>query len=424
MEKHGNQIECPNCGHAIDVNDILFHQITEDVQKEFNDKLASERKAMQEKANALADKEKQIKENEAKFQEQLNNGIEAGIKSKQAEVEKALRLKLEAEQAEQMKSVQEELNEKNLQLKELNQTRIENERLKREKDEIKERIEMEAEKKLNEAIQLEKEKAQKLADEKNELKLKDRDNLIEQLKEQLTEAKRKAEQGSMQAQGESQELAIEEWLANEFPYDTIDEIKKGERGADCIQIVNTPHQQNCGSIYYESKRTKHFQPSWIEKFKEDIRDKNADIAVLVTEAMPADMDRAGLMEGIWICTYEEFKFLSGVLRQSLIKLSTAIATQENKGDKMNMLYDYLTSNEFKLQIEGIVEGFVQMQTDLESEKRSMMSIWKKREKQIEKVLHNTNFMYSSIKGIAGNAVPEVKLLELTDEEEQQGEEEN
>ena len=213
-----------------------------------------------------------------------------------------------------------------------------------------------------------------------------------------------------------QELAIEEWLALQFPLDTIEEIKKGARGGDCIQVVNTRSVQNCGTVYYESKRTKDFQPSWIEKFKADIRVKGANIGVLVTEVMPPDMSRMGMKEGIWICNYEEFKGLCSVLRESIIQLSVAISSQENKGDKMHMLYDYLTGNTFRLQVEAIVEGFTQMRVDLETEKRAMFHIWKKREKQIEKVTINTIDMHSSIKGIAGNAIQAVKLLELQEPE--------
>jgi len=228
------------------------------------------------------------------------------------------------------------------------------------------------------------------------------------------EMKRKQEQGSMQLQGEVQELAIEEWLAAQFPLDTIEEIKKGQRGGDCIQVIHTRSEQNCGSIYYESKRTKDFQPSWIEKFKADIRERSANIGVLVTDAMPAGMERMGLKDGIWICTYDEFKGLCAVLRESIIQINVAVNSQENKGDKMHLLYDFLTSNTFRLQVEAIVEGFTQMKADLDSEKRSMQRIWKQREKQIEKVITNTIDMYGSIKGIAGNAIQAVKALELPD----------
>jgi hypothetical protein len=230
--------------------------------------------------------------------------------------------------------------------------------------------------------------------------------------------KRKQEQGSMQLQGEVQELAIEEWLAVQFPLDSIEEIKKGARGGDCIQIVNTRAVQNCGSIYYESKRSKDFQPTWIEKFKADIRDKGANIGVLVTEVMPSNMDRMGLKDGVWICNYEEFKGLCAVLRETIVKLNTAISSQENKGDKMDMLYTFLTGNTFRMQVEAIVEGFTQMKSDLESEKRSMQRIWKQREKQIDKVITNTVDMYGSIKGIAGNAIQSVKALELPEPDDE------
>jgi hypothetical protein len=233
----------------------------------------------------------------------------------------------------------------------------------------------------------------------------------------LKEAQIKAEQGSTQLQGEVQELAIEKWLADLFPLDTIQEIKKGAVGADCLQFINARSKNNCGTIYYESKRTKSFQNEWIEKFKHDIQTKKADIGVLVTKTMPKDMKRMGMKNGVWICTFDEFKGLCSVLRDSLIRLSNAVITQENKGDKMVMLYDFLTGNEFRMQIEAIVEGFSQMNSDLESEKRAMNGIWKKREKQIQKVLLNTNFMYSSVKGIAGNAVQTITLLELPASEE-------
>ncbi|NLC28313.1 MAG: DUF2130 domain-containing protein, partial [Campylobacteraceae bacterium] len=211
--------------------------------------------------------------------------------------------------------------------------------------------------------------------------------------------------------------AIEEYLEAKYPFDTIEEIKKGARGGDCIQVVNTMEARNCGKIYYESKRTKDFQKPWIEKLKADMRDKGADIRVLVTEVLPKELDRLGLVEGVWVCTFDEFKGLSNVLRESIIKINLAKKSKENKTDKMSLLYGYLTSTEFTMQVEAIVEGFTQMQSDLDSEKRSMTRIWKQREKQIEKVLENTIGMYGSIKGIAGNSIGNVKALELPFSEE-------
>jgi len=304
------------------------------------------------------------------------------------------------------------LEEKTQKVVELNKAKSQIERLTREKDGLRSEIELEVEKKFSKQLAEQNTKIQKqVADEVN-FKVAEKEQVINQLKDQLSEAQRKAEQGSMQIQGEVQELAIEEWLRTHFPLDTIDEIKKGAAGADTLQVINTHARTNCGSIYYESKRTKVFSPAWIAKFKTDIQQKGADVGVLVTQVMPDDMESLGQIDGVWICTFDEFKNLSQILRQSLIQLDQALVTQDNKGDKMGMLYDYLTGNEFRMQIEAIVEGFTQLKSDLESEKRSMQGIWKKREKQIERVLLNTNFMYSSVKGIAGNAIQSVSLLEL------------
>jgi len=307
------------------------------------------------------------------------------------------------------------LQEKSSKIQQLNKTTVELEKVKREKSELEDKVKAEAEKKISQTVAQEREKIQKEEDAKNELKFKELQKQLEDQKRLTEEMKRKQEQGSMQSQGEVQELAIEEWLAVQFPLDTIQEIKKGERGADCLQTVHTRSRQNCGSIYYESKRTKSFQPAWIDKFKADIQERNASIGVLVTEVMPPDMQRPGLMSGVWVCSFNDFKSICTVLRQSVIQLSSAMVSQENKGDKMGMLYDFLTSNEFQMQMEAIVEGFTQMKTDLESEQRAMRSIWKKREKQIEKVLLNTTGMHGSIKGIAGNAVQSIPALELSDQ---------
>lgn len=410
--KNENQIKCPNCGTSIDVQDILSHQLEEEIKQKYQSQIAAEKKRYEGQQEQLKqeklDFEQKKKRENVLFQERLENQL----KEDKKEIEAKLKLKLKEEQSEQFDALQKELNEKSEQVKELNRSKAKIEKLKREKSELKEAAEAEAQKKLNEILISEKEKIKKSEEDKNELRFKEMQKQLEDQKKLTEEMKRKQEQGSMQLQGEVQELAIEEWLAIQFPLDTIEEIKKGARGGDCLQIVHSRTEQNCGTIYYESKRTKDFQPSWIEKFKADIRDKGANIGVLVTEVMPSDLDRMGLKDGIWICNYDEFKGLCAVLREGILQVNNAIITQENKGDKMDLLYDYLTSNTFRMQIEAIVEGFTQMKSDLESEKRSMQRIWKQREKQIEKVVTNTIDMYGSIKGIAGNAIQSVKALEL------------
>ncbi len=417
MSQGSSKINCPKCGEEIDVNDILYNQVDEQLKKQYSDDLAKEKEKYDIKSSTLEEARKKL---EADKKQQIKE-IAKQVKNEVKEKEQALKVKYKAEaeeeQSEALKSMKEDLDTKSDKIKELNKTTIELEKVKREKDELEVSIKADAEKELSSKLMEERAIIQKAESDKSELKLKELQKQLEDQKKLTEEMQRKHEQGSMQTQGEVQELAIEEWLAEKFKLDVIQEIKKGERGADCIQIVHTRSHQNCGSIYYESKRTKSFQKGWIEKFKADIREKNADIGVLVTDAMPADMERLGLKDGVWICTFDEFKSLCTVLRESIIRISSAITTQENKGDKMGMLYDFLTGNEFKLQIEAIVEGFTQMKTDLVSEQRSMRGIWKKREKQIEKVVLNTVHMHGAIKGIAGSAIQSVPLLELPSDED-------
>lgn len=417
MPQDQTTINCPSCGEDIDVNDILYHQVDEQLKKQYQEELRKEKESFASKAAEL----EQQRQSLLAAKEQQSEALEAKVKDEIRKREIALTSKIKLAAAEEQKdafdTLRLELEEKSSKVKELNKTTALLEALKREKNELEDKYKVEAERRITEQLSGERIRIQREEQEKSELRFKELQKQLEDQKKLTEEMKRKQEQGSMQTQGEVQELAIEEWLAEKFPLDTIDEIKKGERGADCIQTVNTRNRQNCGSIYYESKRTKNFIPSWIEKFKHDIQERNANIGVLVTEVLPADMERMGLKDGIWICSYDEFKGLCTVLRESLIQISSAIVTQENKGDKMGMLYDYLTSNEFKLQIEAIVEGFTQMKSDLESEQRAMRGIWKKREKQIEKVLLNTTGMYGSVRGIAGSAIQAIPELELYEKDD-------
>ncbi len=405
-------VKCPHCLEEFDVQGILTQQLESDIKLKYEQQSKADRKKIEAEAEVFAKAKEEFelakkRENEL-FQDRLSKQLAADRKSLEVE----LKTKMLDENAEVLKSMQEELNEKSQQLKELNRAKADIEKLKREKDEMKETLEAESQTRLNEIISLEKEKIKRVEEERNEMKMRELMKQLEDQKKLTSEMRRKQEQGSMQMQGEILELAIEEWLSSEFPLDTIEEIKKGARGGDCIQIVNTRDSADCGKIYYESKRTKEFQSNWIEKFKNDMREKGVDIGVIVTEAMPVGMERMGQINGIWICKFEDFKSLAAILRESLIRVSLALVSQENKGDKMTMLYDFLTSSEFRMRIEAIVEGFTQMKAGLETEKRAMQKIWKEREKQIEKVVINTIEMYGSVKGIAGSAVQSVAALEL------------
>ena len=413
---NNQHIKCPSCGENIDVNSILIQQLETEIHQKLKVSFDEKKQKVTEESLAFQEEKKlfelqKLNEKEL-FDEQLNSQLKEQEKILEAKIKK----QLTEEQSAQLNIMQDELNEKSQKLIELNASKAEIEKLKREKNEMQGIADIAAQEKMSVILSQEKEKIQKATDEKNELKFKELQKKIDDQRLLTEEMKRKQEQGSMQLQGEVQELAIEEWLQQQYPLDTIDEIKKGARGGDCIQIVNTRTTQNCGKIYYESKRTKKFEAIWIDKFKADMRVKGADIGVIVTESMPTEMDRMGLKDGVYICTFQEFKSLSGILRESIIQINSATTSQLDSGDKMHILYDYLTSNIFRMQVEAIVEGFTAMKTAIESEKRSMYRIWKEREKQIEKVTINTIEMHASIRGIAGTAIQAVKALELTSEE--------
>jgi hypothetical protein len=260
--------------------------------------------------------------------------------------------------------------------------------------------------------ELKKQNEEKERQLQNEFQLKQREweMKFEQQQKALEEARKKAVQGSMQLQGEVQELALEALLKNSFPFDIVSEVGKGVKGADCIQTVRNNFGQECGSIIYESKRTKDFSNEWLEKLKADARSLGADVAVIVTQAMPKDMECFGEKDGIWICSFSEVKALACVLRDLIIKVHNAARSQENKGDKMQMLYTYLTSNEFSEQWKAIREGFMSMRVSIQKERDQMEKLWKAREKQLEKVLLNAAHIRGSIEGIAGMESVDLNLI--------------
>jgi hypothetical protein len=243
------------------------------------------------------------------------------------------------------------------------------------------------------------------------LKLKELQMQLEEQKKLAEEMRRRSEQSSMQRQGEAQELLLEQILKENFAFDVIDEVGKGVEGADCIQVVRNNSGKDCGKIIYESKRTKTWSNSWLDKLKSDMRSRGADVAILVTQTYPKGMECFGEKEGIWVCSFDELVSVACVIRHGIIQLYEKQKSEENKGDKMQMLYNYLTGIEFRGQIEAIVEGFIAMRNSITKERVQMEKMWKEREKQLEKVLLNTSGLYGSVKGIAGASISDIPLLD-------------
>ena len=283
-------------------------------------------------------------------------------------------------------------------------------KLLREKDEMRD---IEMKKKLLDSEESIRNEARKKAEEEHQLKDFEKEKLINDLKKSLEEAQKKANQGSQQTQGETLELTLETELKKEFPQDSIDEVKKGVKGADIVQSVIDKLNRNCGTILWESKNAK-WSDTWISKLKEDQRQAKADLAVLVSVNLPPDIKSFNFKNGIWICSWTNFIPLAIALRFNLVNIYFEKQNAVGVDEKMKVLYEYLTGNEFKHRVEGIVEAFGTLQDDIEREKRWFSSKWARQEKEIRKVIDHTHGMYGDLQGVTGRALPEIKSLELED----------
>ena len=377
-------IKCPNCSHQFEPTDSIREQIQREVNVKAEEWKRKKEKELEEslRKNIAFDFETKLrlleqnnKDNEEKLKEARQKEFEflqkmQELKTKEAEIEITVQKKLQAGReklSEDLRKIEEQKvaakeTEYNLRIKEL-------------------------EKKNEDTIKL------------------------------LEEAKRKNEQGSIQLQGEVQELLIQEKLQLTFPFDIIEEVSKGQRGADCVQIIRNHTGQECGKIYYESKRAEKFGGDWIEKLKTDMRRLGTDVGVIITKTLPKEMEKFGLKDGVWICSYADLKEVAFILRESIIKVFNATKNQENRGDKMHLLYDYLTSSEFAEQWKAIREGFLSMKMSIQRERDMMEKLWKSREKQLEKVLLNAAHVRGSIEGISGMNSVDLNLLEEGNEDD-------
>jgi hypothetical protein len=404
-------ITCPNCNHQFEPGDSM----REEIEKELRGKMVDWQKK----------KDEEFRQKETQLQQQLQAKetetqllIQQEKKKLQEELQESLRKSIAADYENQLKMLQQSASDNEEKLKEARRKELEflqkEQQLKAREEELQITVQkqlLEERNKLKEQIQKEEADRLSVREQEYQLRMKELEKQLEDQKKLAEEMRRKSEQGSMQLQGEVQELMLEELLAATFPFDKVEEVGKGVRGADCIQLVRNQFGQEAGKIIYESKRTKDFANDWIEKLKADMRTTGADVAVIVTQAFPKDMDRFGEKDGVYICSFAEVRSVALLLRNALLKLAEARKSQENKGDKMVMLYDYLTGNEFSEQWKAIREGFMSMKLSIQKERDAMEKIWKAREKQLEKVLLNAAHIQGSVEGIASI---NLNLLEDTD----------
>jgi hypothetical protein len=402
-------ITCPNCNHQFEPTDAL----RDDIQKELNIKA----REWQER------KEKEYQQKETLLQQQLqakDTELNARLNEEKLKLEESLKKAIGNDYENQLKLLHQSVQENEQKLKDARQKELEflqkEQALQTKEAELQITLQkqlMTEREKLKEQLAKEENERNNLKDQEYQLQLKELQKQLDDQKRLAEEMKRKVEQGSMQLQGEVQELLLEELLRNTFPFDKVEEVGKGVRGADCIQIVHNRFGNEAGKIIYESKRTKDFSNEWIEKLKADMRTTGAGVAVIVTQALPKDMERFGEKDGVYICTFAEVRSVALILRNALLKIFEAKKSQENKGDKMTLLYDYLTGNEFGEQWKAIREGFLSMKLSIQREKDAMEKLWKAREKQLEKVLLNAAHIKGSIEGLSGTDI-NLNLLEDSD----------
>jgi hypothetical protein len=405
------EIKCPGCGHQFEPNDA----IREEVQREL---LTKAKEWQKRKDEEFKQKEAALLKQLQQKQEEADKRIEEEKIRLQQTMEATLRKTIASDFENQLKLLQESCSETEEKLKLSRRKELEYLQKEQELKNKEEELELQLQKrlidernKLQEQIRSIEEQRIRQMELEFQLKLAEKEKQLEDQRKLAEEMRRKAEQGSMQLQGEVQELLLEEILRTAFVFDKIEPVGKGVRGADCIQVICNNHGQECGKIIYESKRTLAFSVDWIDKLKADMRAHSADVAIIVTQVLPRDMERFGEREGVYICTFLEVRSLAAILRSSVMKVYAATKSQENKGEKMHMLYDYLTSVEFSEQWKAIREGFLSMKMSIQKERDTMEKLWKAREKQLEKVLLNAAHIKGSIEGIAGSDAVNLSLLE-------------
>lgn len=411
-------IKCPGCGKVFPMEQAVSEEYKRDLRAQMMAYKTQKDKEVQTQKDELANKEtelqKRLEKQQAEFDQKLT---EEKIKLQQL-VEANLRKRIGADFENKLRMLEENNQEQETKLKLARQKELEflqRESLLKNKEE---ELELSLQRKLQEerskmADEIRKIEEQKVAvkEETYQFRMRELEKQLNDQKLLAEEMRRKAEQGSMQLQGETQELLLEEILREHFPFDSIVEVGKGVEGADCMQIVRNAVGHECGKIIFESKRAKSWNNVWVDKLKNDMRNKQADLAILVTQSFPKGMNCFGERDGVWICSFKEVTGLTAALRNAIIRIDDSRKLEENKGEKMQMLYNYLTGLEFRQHIEAIVEGFMSMKLSISRERIQMERLWKEREKQLEKVLLNTSGMYGSIKGIAGASVNTIPLLE-------------
>lgn len=403
-----NKVECPKCGYEFSVTEALSAELEEKFNKKYQ-KVTQKKEAEIEKIQDEIEKEKKAL---AKKQTEIDKIIQDKLVTEKSELEKKIKKSLLDQSKLEVEDLKNQIEEKSKLIEDAQKKELELRKKSRELEDKEKSLELVLQRKFDaEKLKIEEDVSKKIAEDQR-LKTAEKDKQLEDMRRQIEDLKRKAEQGSQQSQGEILELEIESALKAIFPIDQIDPVAKGMKGGDIIQKVITSSGQHAGSIIWETKRTKSWSDSWIDKLKGDQRAISAEFAVIVTQVLPKDVSHLAHIDGVWVVDYMTFRGIAVALRSNLLQLFQTRAVVAGKGEKMDFLYNYLTGTQFKQRIETIVESFRTMQEDLDREKRSIQKTWAARDQQLVRVLTSTVGMYGDIQGIVGASLPKIASLEL------------
>jgi hypothetical protein len=428
-------IICPNCGKRIPVSKALTHQIETELRETF------EAEAKKQEKEARAAFEKKLTAETAKLEKQARKEAERAASAEVAEVtrelaeaqkrhkaaqasferrlteerarlEKQARKAVEEEVSAEMAGLQKQLRQKDRQVAGVQKQQAEVQRLQHQLAAREKALDIEIARKVEKASRKAEEEAAERMEAEYRTHQLELEKKLSDAKRQAADLKRKLDQSSQQAQGEVVELELEKFLRRAFPDDKIKPIAKGKAGADVLQEVYTSTGQYCGAILWETKNTHNWSKAWLGKLRGDQRRAKAELAVLVSMALPKDVRHFAQVDGIWVTEFSLAVGVATALRTNLMQVAILKQSSKGKHEKMELLYEYLSSTEFRQRIEAIVESFRSMQDDLGKERQTMERQWAKREKQIQLVVQNISGMYGDMQGIVGQSLPKIRRLEL------------
>jgi hypothetical protein len=403
-----NSITCPNCQSQIEITEVISSQLRATIRGELETEINAARQRLKQQQDDLAGQQRELQKKAEAVEEQ----VRVKLSQERPALERTIREKAREERDLEIKDKAAAIAELQVKIQQANQKELAFLKEKRDLEEKIRNVELEVTRRTQEELNKVREQALKELDEQYRLKLLENERKVEGLLRQIDEMKRRAEQGSQQVQGEVLEVALEELLKNLFPTDSIEPVPKGVRGADVVQHVFDDTGLDCGLILWESKRTKHWSKDWLPKLRDDLRTVGASRSVIVSEQLPEHVRHFGQVGGVWVVCWACVQPVAVMLREGLIGVAKSRRALDGQHTKMELVYNYLVGQDFYNRVSGVVEAFMTMRQELETERRALTTCWKKREKQLERVLLNTSGLYGDLQGIIGSTLPEIKGMSL------------